>query len=407
MSAIPKLVVVETHPVQYHAPVYRAVQEKFSIPVTAIYGSDFSVQGYRDREFGAFFSWDTDLLSGYEAIFLSRVAEGGADSADVTSAQGLSRVLEILGPSVVLLTGYGGQFYRGAIAQLWKRRNPLLFRAETTDHGSNRNAAKAWLRDQALRRLYARCAQLMYIGQHSYRHLTRLGCPAEKLFFSPYCVDASRFQCDEKARASLRPETRAELGIAESDIVLLFSGKLTPKKAPQLILEAVRQLPEDLCRRCYVLYMGDGELRGQIDSLCRQQPAVRARLLGFQNQTALSRYFHAADLLILPTLHSETWGLVVNEALHHGVPCVVSDAVGSAADLIRPSTGAVCQTGSANSLAEAIAHVYPLLARLETRAACRLAVSSYGVEDAARGIAQAFESITAESRADGQVKVSV
>ena len=72
------LAVVETHPVQYHAPVYRAVQQQFGIPVTAIYGSDFSVAGYRDAEFGATFAWDTDLLSGYTSIFLTRSAPGTA-----------------------------------------------------------------------------------------------------------------------------------------------------------------------------------------------------------------------------------------------------------------------------------------------------------------------------------------
>jgi hypothetical protein len=50
------LAVIETHPVQYHAPVYRALQQSFGVPVTAIYGSDFSVAGYRDKEFGTSFA---------------------------------------------------------------------------------------------------------------------------------------------------------------------------------------------------------------------------------------------------------------------------------------------------------------------------------------------------------------
>jgi hypothetical protein len=44
--------------------------------VTAIYGSDFSVAGYYDREFGGGFAWDTDLLSGYDSVFLSQMASG-------------------------------------------------------------------------------------------------------------------------------------------------------------------------------------------------------------------------------------------------------------------------------------------------------------------------------------------
>jgi hypothetical protein len=36
------LAVLETHSVQYHAPVYLALGSQFGIPVTAIYGPDFS-----------------------------------------------------------------------------------------------------------------------------------------------------------------------------------------------------------------------------------------------------------------------------------------------------------------------------------------------------------------------------
>src|SRR5437588_6156086 len=96
------LAVIETHPVQYHAPVYRALQQHFGIPVTAIYGSDFSVAGYHDQEFGARFAWDTDLLSGYSSVFLSRVDRGGARSIDAVSARGVGEALRRVSPRAVL-----------------------------------------------------------------------------------------------------------------------------------------------------------------------------------------------------------------------------------------------------------------------------------------------------------------
>ena len=66
------LTVVATHPTQYHAPVYRWLQTRLGIPVTVLYGSDFSVAGYRDPEFATTLAWETDLLSGYSARFLAR-----------------------------------------------------------------------------------------------------------------------------------------------------------------------------------------------------------------------------------------------------------------------------------------------------------------------------------------------
>ena len=71
------LAVIETHPIQYRGPLYRMLQRDFGVPVTAIYGSDFSLAGYRDEGFGTELRWDVDLLNGYDSVFLSRVAEGG------------------------------------------------------------------------------------------------------------------------------------------------------------------------------------------------------------------------------------------------------------------------------------------------------------------------------------------
>src|SRR5580698_4083060 len=104
--------VIESHPVQYHAPVYRALQQQFGVPVTAIYGSDFSIVGYRDTEFCADFAWDSDLLSGYSSIFVERQAEGGAKRAEDASAKGLRQILRRVKPQVILLVGYGSRFSR-------------------------------------------------------------------------------------------------------------------------------------------------------------------------------------------------------------------------------------------------------------------------------------------------------
>ena len=100
------LAVIETHPIQYHAPVYRALATRFGVPVTAIYGSDCSVVGYRDREFGTTVAWDTDLLSGYTTRFLSSVKDGGAPTPERASARGLGRALADVAPRAVLLVGY-------------------------------------------------------------------------------------------------------------------------------------------------------------------------------------------------------------------------------------------------------------------------------------------------------------
>lgn len=385
------LAVIETHPIQYHAPVYRALHERFGILVTVIYGSDFSIAGYRDPGFQTSFSWDTDLLSGYDAIFLSRVSQGGGRVSTEVSAKGITKALEKAAPAAVLLTAYHPWFHQAAFLQVWKTKYPILFRSETTDHAHKRGPFLRWTRDHLLRSLYRRCAKLLYIGHHSLHHFQRLGCPAEKLIYSPYGVDVASFQCDEESRARLRSPTRARLGIQEGQKVLLFSGKLIHHKAPLLFLRSLKRLPSEWLRQVVVVFMGSGELEQEAEKLAKSPPIVTAHFVGFQNQTHLSPFYHAADLLILPSRHWETWGLVVNEALHHGMPCVVSESVGCAPDLIDPGvTGEVFKTESEQDLTLAIQRAFELIGRAEIRQRCRQKVSQHTPEKAAEGIAKAY-----------------
>lgn len=393
------LTVVSTHPIQYHAPIYRALQTQFGVPVTAIYSSDFSIVGYHDREFGADFAWDTDLLTGYTSIFLSQVAHGGARSVEEITADGVGRALRQIRPRALLLIGYSDKLYRTAFWKAQQLRLPLLFRAEVTDHALARSKIKSVLRDQILRFLYRRCSALLYIGQHSQAHYRRLGCPEHKLMFSPYCVDIAPFQTDERAREQLRNITRARLNLNDEQPVILFCGKLSERKGPDLIIEAVKQLPSATRQQTAVLFLGDGDMRPALNAMATSAPAVETRFVGFQNQQALSQYYHAADMLVLPSRQGETWGLVVNEALHHGLPCVVSDAVGCAPDLVRAGiTGETFRSGQSDDLSHALIRAMSTPNDEARRARCQQQVEGYTVSRAAEGIAQAYTRVTQRVR---------
>jgi glycosyltransferase involved in cell wall biosynthesis len=174
----------------------------------------------------------------------------------------------------------------------------------------------------------------------------------------------------------------------------LFSGKLSPRKGPDLLLEAIKQLPPEERAASLVLFLGSGEMQENLRQQAQHEPAVDVVFAGFQNQTRLSAYYHAADLLVLPSQRSETWGLVVNEALFHGLPCVVSTGVGCGPDLIVPGvTGEIFRSGSVAELASAITRATALIGRAEVRDQCRAAVSRYSVERAAAGIADAYAAV--------------
>src|SRR5262245_24351405 len=76
MNANSKLRVafVNTHPIQYFAPLYAYLNRTGEFAITALYLSDFSVRGSLDRAFGQAVKWDIDLLAGYDARFIKGAA---------------------------------------------------------------------------------------------------------------------------------------------------------------------------------------------------------------------------------------------------------------------------------------------------------------------------------------------
>ena len=106
----------------------------------------------------------------------------------------------------------------------------------------------------------------------------------------------------------------------------------------------------------------------------------------------MGRAYAAADCLVLPS-DSETWGLVTNEAMAAGVPCVVSDRVGCAPDLILPGeTGELFPAGNCEALGRALIRIRVRLANGKNYSeACRSRASLHSFERATSGLLAACQ----------------
>src|SRR5215831_5851719 len=67
---IARVAVINTHPIQHFAPLWREIAKLKEVELKVFYCSDWGVNEYADPEFGTTFKWDIDLLSGYESEFL-------------------------------------------------------------------------------------------------------------------------------------------------------------------------------------------------------------------------------------------------------------------------------------------------------------------------------------------------
>src|SRR5207237_402698 len=61
---------VVSHPIQYFAPLYRALAQRDDVTLTVYFRSDESARPHVDREFGTEVAWPGSLLEGYDYRFL-------------------------------------------------------------------------------------------------------------------------------------------------------------------------------------------------------------------------------------------------------------------------------------------------------------------------------------------------
>jgi glycosyltransferase involved in cell wall biosynthesis len=171
-----------------------------------------------------------------------------------------------------------------------------------------------------------------YIGELNRQHLLRHGVPAARMSRCPYCVLDHLEDLSASEKGKIRQETRNRYGVDPDALLVGFSGKLIPKKDPELLLRAVDRACRTSSRPLELLLVGSGELESRLRTLASDL-SLTVRFAGFVNQSGLPAHYLAMDILVLPSRRmGETWGLVVNEALHAGCAVVISDAVGCSAE---------------------------------------------------------------------------
>ena len=190
-------------------------------------------------------------------------------------------------------------------------------------------------------------------------------------------VDTAAIRRRRDQQAEDRDGLRRERGWT-ARFVVAYVGRLSAEKNLPVILAAADQLA-DSGVPVTVVFAGSGPLE---DELRQQSATSRAPLdlLGFIEGDRLAQAYAAADVFVLASA-SESWGLVVNEAMEYGLPVVVSDRVG-ARHLIDPGkSGFITPAGDADALSAVLRQLAddPEL-RSRVGAAARLAIADQTAE---------------------------
>jgi glycosyltransferase involved in cell wall biosynthesis len=339
------LAIVATHPIQYYAPLYRYLAKTSGLDLK-VYYHHLPNDEEQGVQFNRAFQWDIDLLSGYSYAF-------GSDGRDE-----LLKGISSRRWNAIIVHGWFDSFSKVAIQTAFSAKVPVMIRGDSHLR-TPRPFLKKILKYPVFRFFLPKISMGLAVGKWNADYYRHYGVSDSKIVYSPHCVDNDWFKGQAASQKPYRQDLRKKWNIPPEHFVFLYIGRMNPMKRVGDFLEAFKRVHTQN-PNTHALLVGDGpsfqEVKSQASSLGRS-----VTFTGFLNQTEIPQAYVASDLLVLPSNGEETWGLVVNEALCCGVPCIVSDQVGCGVDMIKSGvTGEIFPCGDVESLAKKMEAAIPL-----------------------------------------------
>jgi glycosyltransferase involved in cell wall biosynthesis len=388
-----RLAIVASHPIQYQSVWFRALAVQPDLEIEVLFCHQSSSKEQAAAGFGVEFEWDVPLLEGYPHQFLRNIAArptvatfGGLDTP------GIKRVLRHGAYDAVLVLGWNHKSFWQAIGAAWTLRVPVMVRGDSHLQ-TQRSAWRRAMKRLPYRWFLSHVGACLAVGTWSEQYFLYYGVRPERIFRVPHVIDNRYFADQADCLVDRHSELRRRWGLDDSATVFLFTGKLIDKKRPLDFLRAIQLAAEsDAPVKGFVV--GDGPLRGECEDfvLLNTLPVTFA---GFLNQSEIAQAYVASDALVLPSDSRETWGLVVNEAMACGLPCIVSDQVGCGPDLIvQHETGHTFPLGDIDYLGQLLTYYGKHRLELaEMGQAARRMAGGYTPAVAADGVLAALEAV--------------
>jgi alpha-1,6-mannosyltransferase len=176
--------------------------------------------------------------------------------------------------------------------------------------GKTAGSAAKWLAQRYVKSLYNRCDAVIAISKVMQQRLIDIG--VREPHHVSLGVDLETYNPRHRSQA-----LRHALGVGPDDLMLVYAGRFDREREPDVLIDAVAQLPRDFPVR--LILAGVGPLRAQLEQHAAQ--VGRVGLLGFMQRSELATLLASSDVYVSAMAH-ETFGLSVAEAQASGLPVV-------------------------------------------------------------------------------------
>jgi glycosyltransferase involved in cell wall biosynthesis len=231
----------------------------------------------------------------------------------------------------VLLNGYNDAARLRILRWCARHHVPVLVWGDNNIRNDFATGLKAMLKRRIVKRMLRWCDAVLACGSLGKEFFMKYGAPAERIFFSPVEPD---YELIERIDPSAIDAAAKQFGLSRDRRRIVYSGRLSPEKRPELALESFLALA-DQRPDWDLLMIGDGPMKQELLAKIPERLRERVHFIGFIGEQALiSALYRLCDVLVLASYYDH-WALVINEATASGLAVVCSDSVGASAELVK------------------------------------------------------------------------
>lgn len=153
-------------------------------------------------------------------------------------------------------------------------------------------------------------------------HLVAIGFPPERVQVLRNTIDIEeQIELADFVRDLPETQVRSELGLAPDSLVLLYIGRLVPRKKIDLLIRFGLENPEVGGKQVEVLIIGDGDERARLET--KAQGARHIHFLGALDPAdpAIAKALRMSSAVVIPGY----LGLAINHAFAHGCPVITQN----------------------------------------------------------------------------------
>jgi glycosyltransferase involved in cell wall biosynthesis len=254
----------------------------------------------------------------------------------------------------VLVIG-GWSLLATQLAILWARLHRVPYLLISENHF--REDRPRWVtavKAAVLPRIVRPAAGHLVTGTLAREHQVHYGARPDTITVFPNTVDVEEFGRRADALRERRTELRRSLQIADDAVVVTQVSRFIPFKGPDEAVDAVGRARSLTSQALHLVLVGSGPMQGLLESRAREL-GIAVTFAGWRSGEDLLEAYAMTDIFLLLS-RREPWGIVVNEAAACGLPLVLTEAVGAAADLLVPGeNGELVRSGDTDGQAAAIA----------------------------------------------------